>query len=223
MRYIMNKLKSEDGNMTILSISVMAFGLLMIVLFLNFTKFFAVFDRANTSAEQASLAATSVVYEEAMEVISTYEYKCGETEDGDPIYCPLRDVFNNVKNSVQASNPSYTTNQINREAINQLLISWLPREADLSRILRSKLISSGSRIQQVVREVITENKGKVTGTEIRYFNNDNRIEVLTTAELEINDAGFIPSLNYDIPNIGLGVEVPFIEMLGWSDRSYVLY
>lgn len=215
-------LNSERGSTTILSISILFFGVLVIFLFANFAKMFAVSDRANTSAEQASLAGTSVVYEEMMSLIETFHYVCGQDEEGLDIMCALIDDFTTVKSSVRAGNPSYTSAQVNRKSIDQLLVDKIPAIDELGPEVKTRLLSSRDKIKTVIKNVITKNKGKTSGTRVKYFNNNNRIEVRTSATFDSIETSIVGRITEDIKNVGMGIEVPFIPYISWVNQTLTL-
>jgi len=209
-------IKNENGSTTFLTVGILFFGVLLMILFLNIIKMFAVDDRANTSAEQASLAATSVVYDNMMSLIETFSYPC----DGE--VCYLIEDYDEVAQAVSSNNPSYTASQVEREAIDQLLTTKIPQISDLKKAVKQRMEGMSSDISLAVSNVINENKGNPLGTTIEYFNEDNRILIRTTATFENVEAGFIEKNTEDIENVGLRMEVPFAHSVNWVDKTMII-
>lgn len=214
-----SNLNNERGSTTILSISSLFFGVLVIFLFVNFVKMFAVSDRANTSAEQASLAGTAVIYDEMMSLIETFEYAC---EDDEHKTCDLKDDFNTIKSDIQVDHPTYTTAQVNRAAIDELLMDKIPEIDHLGLEVKNRLLRSKSNVAAAIKDTIINNKGKSSGTTIKYFSDDYRIEVVTSATFDSIQTSIVGDFTEDIDNIGIGIEVPFISYIQWINQTITL-
>ena len=73
MNFSKNILKSEEGNAALFLLGLLSIMMVLFVFVVNLTQVLAVKERANTTAQQASLAATSVFYEEIWHSIDEYE------------------------------------------------------------------------------------------------------------------------------------------------------
>lgn len=215
MKRLRKLYQDESGGMSLLMMAVVFFGILMFVLLLNFIKVFAVDNQANTAAQQGSLAATGVVYKQAMNVIERYSYPCGDD------ICFLIEDYHKEKRAL--SGESLSENEKHRKAIDKTLLNRMSRDATLKRQIRLAMQRATAEIPGVVKNVIRKNNAKVSDTKIKIFNNKNRIEVITSAEFESSEVpGFMRKMKEDLPQIGMGVEVPFIQVLNWPSRTLQL-
>ncbi|KAB8138994.1 hypothetical protein F9U64_02515 [Gracilibacillus oryzae] len=208
-----NILKDEKGNASIITLGIVCFGIILIFLFFNYAKIFIVAERSNTSAEQASLAATSVVYDEMLDLINTFQYACGNIAGVD-VPCPLKEKYELMK----ASNPSLSEHEaIDKFLSNSAILSL--RKAYSVYLLefevQRSLLSARPAVENAVQEVVEKNKGNENDTIITYFNSNNRIEVETSAEYESMEASFLGEINEDIENVGMGLEIKFLDSLNF--------
>ncbi|RLL46506.1 hypothetical protein D8M04_04675 [Oceanobacillus piezotolerans] len=221
MKRFKQLLKEENGSTTILLVGILFFGVVLIVLFMNFAKIFAVADRGSSAAEQASLAASDVVYDQIMEdVIEDYSYVCGFDGDAD-IICYLEDDY--LVKRASLDDGTLSAGELKKRAIDEVLIEKIPGRNDLKRDIRQALNTAKNEIRATVRNVINANKGEAAGSKIILFNDKNRIEVRSKATFESIDTEVIPSIEEDIGKIGMGVEIPFIDYISWSSDSITLH
>lgn len=77
-------LQEERGNAALFMIGLLSIMMVLFVFVFNLSKIFAVKEEANTTAQQASLAATSVLYDQLDEAIEEYEKGLIGTVDSYP-------------------------------------------------------------------------------------------------------------------------------------------
>ena len=213
----MSKIKSilndEQGSMSIVVGGILFFGVLLIILLFNFIKIFATADQATTAAEQASIAASTVVYDEAMKVIQSHSYPCGEEED-----CYLIDDYNDEKQILSKSS-SLSASEIKKKAIDNVLIKMIPGDSILRQKIYGALITARKNIPAVVNKVISENKAEISSTKITFLNSKNRIEVKTAITYNSIEAGFINAMSERIDQMGMGVQIPFAAYVNWTNKT----
>lgn len=66
-------LRNERGNISLFILGLLSVMMIMFVILLNLSKVFVVKEHASSNAEQASLSATSVVYEKVEQAIEDYD------------------------------------------------------------------------------------------------------------------------------------------------------
>ncbi|MFC4403109.1 hypothetical protein [Gracilibacillus xinjiangensis] len=208
-----NILKDEKGSASIITLGIVCFGVVLIFLFFNYAKIYIVAERSNTSAEQASLAATSVVYDEMLDLINTFQYACGNVAGVD-IACPLREKYELLK----SSNSSLSEHEAIDKFLSNSAILTLRKAHSVYLLefeVRRSLISAKPAVKNAVQQVVDKNKGNKTDTTITYFNSDNRIEVETSAEYKNMESSFLGRITENIENTGVGLEIKFLESLSF--------
>lgn len=203
---------NQKGNMTIVSVWLMMFSVVLAVVILNFANLYITNQTANTASEQASLAATSVVYDEVYNVIRTYKR--------DEFTPSLQVQYNLERQNLLSSNPNLSVTEAEKQAIDNVLNNNIPGDFVLRFQVRQAVNSASSRIPNVVRNVILENNAELAGAEVRFFNEDNRIVVYSTSTYEVAELeGMIGSYSNSLTREGIGLEVPFISLIFWSNQT----
>lgn len=165
-------LNNEKGNMTLLMISILGCMLLLSVIILNFSKVLAVKEQADTTTQQASLAASSVIYDHIEESINEYDREAFLLN---PLRKPLSKKVEDWQRKLSRDSKyrEYSENEINTEAIDLAIKEEF--SSDQSSLLRSILDNNLKELEpqmmSVAREVIQENKGKLDGAEMRFEHN----------------------------------------------------
>jgi hypothetical protein len=216
-RYINN----EEGSGVLLTLFSFAIVGAMLILVLNIAMVFTKKEQASIAAENASLAATSVVYEYIDTVVQSHvkEVIIGVDENGVEIikYEPLIEKVLNRESALRFSHPWLSDNEIYIKAINEVLISEIPDDEKLPGKISSALHSAQSSIPSVIEHIIDENIGEETDFEYEWKLDDNyRIEViakLTSNAVDYNSMDF--GDESVIPQRGKGPTISFIEASGW--------
>ncbi len=199
---------------------IMIFGIALILI-LNIALVFMEKGQANIAAEQASLAATSVIYKEVIPIVNSH-VKIIEVKDADGniieiIKEPLIDKFNIVKISIGNANSELSHNEVDFLAANKVLIQEIPDDEELSNKISGALSSAKSKISSVVERIIRDNGGKDSPTEYDWFLNEhNRIEVLAKSEFEaVHHNGINFGSDNDISQRGEGPTISLFEIISW--------
>ncbi|QQK81394.1 Tad domain-containing protein [Salicibibacter cibi] len=208
-------LKNEKGNVTYLTIGLIMIIALMLAFIVNFGKIFATNEQAGTAAEQASLAATSIIYEEMLDVIGDYERE-EDDEDEDE---ELEEFVEERKDELMDAE-DYSENEAEIQAINQILEEEIPEDQDLQEEIEEALVDASQQISNEVSEIITRNNGSLDETTITMFNEENRIEVTTAVTYDqVAFGGMIDEGSEEIHQRGIGLDISFVEVLSWNNRS----
>jgi hypothetical protein len=235
---MMNKSKNEKGNISLLVMGLMGVTMIMFLVVLSFSKVFAIKEKASTASEQASYAATSVIYEVVMESVEEYDSSLpGKVEE--VIDKTLKERIEEKKEEISTFNPFLSENEAKIEAINKVISDELnnddplnpglglglglgARKELLNKILLDNLTSDSTnqRIRSAVSDVIINNDGILEGTTIEYLDN-YQIKVETSARYEaLKYDELIPEDKRKLKQKSKGPEIDFIkEVNGWSDYS----
>lgn len=216
-------LNNERGNGVLLTIFNFAVVGVLLILLLNITMLYTKKEQAGIAAEQASLAATSVIYEKVGPIVEGHVKEIEVIDDEGNIIIlkePLIDKLNAIKASMAGTNLS--KNEIHTKAINQVLINELLDDDKLQVKISNALQSARNEIPEVIKSTIKKNKGKDEYTEFEWFlNEDQRIEVVAKTEFESADYSDIDfGDDGDISQRGIGPSISFIEKSGWLEGEY---
>ncbi|MET3730252.1 hypothetical protein ABID52_003893 [Fictibacillus halophilus] len=216
---------NEKGNIALLTLGLMSVMIIMFLFLTNFVKVFSIKEQASTNAQQASLAATSIVYEEVDEAIDEYEMTLiangKEILEGESLSERI--------NKRQEQYSDLNQNEAHIKAVDEVLSEELSGNGIDTKILNDILIENLTNSQTIeslkyeVSEVISSNKGTVANSEI-VFMDDSQITVKTSSKYKaLKFDSFIPDDQRDINQTGTGPEISFIEYLdGWSDITIEL-
>ena len=91
--------RNERGNIALLVMGALALLMLLFIFVLNIGSVLATKEKSATTAKQASMSATSVVYEEARKAILNYDNS--EHEDPDDGPHPIWMFFHNFEDAVK--------------------------------------------------------------------------------------------------------------------------
>lgn len=215
----MNKfIKNERGNGLILTIFNFAVVGIMLILIVNLILVFTKKEQASNAAEQASFAATAVVYEEVNKVVESYVKIIGIDEEGIEILKPLREIVEEKEREIRSTEQGLSNNETHIMAVNNVLMEEIDNEPLLKAQILSALDSAKSKIPTVVKETIGKNHGKESPSDYQYYlNEDYRIEVIAATEFEVvNHNGVTFGSNQDIVQKGSGPVMEFVTKVGWS-------
>lgn len=216
MRTYMNNERGSGVLLTIFSIAIVG---IMLILVLNIAMVFTKKEQTSTAAEQASLAATSVIYEYIDPVVQTHykEVIVGVDEDGNDIIEReyLLEKVNDMEGVLGLTNPLLSSNEIYIKAVNSVLLSEIPGDPILSTKISSSLNSAKTSIQSVIQNIINENVGEATAFHWD-LDEQYRIEVIAETKFEAVDYN---GINFGgeskIPQKGTGPVISFIQASGW--------
>ncbi|MBS4210372.1 pilus assembly protein TadG-related protein [Bacillus sp. FJAT-50079] len=164
-------MKNESGNVIVFMLGLLSVMMILFVFVVNLTQVLAVKEKANTTAQQASLAATAVLYEEIWDSIDEYERTLTWDEDESQPETIAEKVEKQI-NQLRR-NPAYSQdsdNEIKRRALNDVLTQELRSNDQLAtkleRDIRFFIIPS---MKHVAAATISENDGSVSGAEMTLF------------------------------------------------------
>lgn len=229
---MISKVKSEKGNISLLVMGLMGVTMIMFLVVLSFSKVFAIKEKASTASEQASYAATSVIYEVAMESVEEYDRSLPGKVD-EVIDKTLQEKIEEKKEERLTFNPFLSENEAKIEAINEVISDELKngggpgiglglgvRKELLNKILLDNLTreSTNQRIRSAVADIILNNDGLLEGTIIDYLD-DYQIKIETSARYEaLKYDELIPEDKRKLKQKAKGPEIDFFkELNGWSD------
>jgi hypothetical protein len=228
--------KSEKGNISLLVMGLLGVTMIMFLVVLSFSKVFAIKEKASTASEQASYAATSVIYEVVMDSIEEYDSTLPGKVD-EVIDKTLVEKIEEKKEELLTFNPFLSQNEAKIEAINKVISEELNngggtgqglglglgvRKELLNKILLDNLTSESTnqKIRSAVSDVIINNDGILEGTTVEYLD-EYQVKVETSARYEaLKYDELIPEDKRKLKQKAKGPEIDFIKDLnGWSDYS----
>ncbi|VEF49207.1 helicase/secretion neighborhood TadE-like protein [Bacillus freudenreichii] len=221
-------LNNERGNAALFMIGLLAVMMIMFVFVLNLSKVLAVKEQANTTAQQASLAATSVLYEEIWDSIEEYENDLIKKllEGLDPeAGISILDLYPKTIEErvdeetvrIQSANPEESHNEARRKAINQVVTEEIQSEPwgymlrdQLDRDIRFHIIKD---MKDAARATINDNGGNTSEAEISIFHND-RIYVRASNDVETTAYGnFLKGIKKKLFQESAGPKIDFVKFL----------
>ncbi|MGK5510933.1 Tad domain-containing protein [Brevibacillus formosus] len=214
---ILRHLQNERGNMTIFTLTIYWFMFMLVfVALFNFSGIFVDKEQASNSAQQASIAAVKDIYDEMERAIEIYDASPARNYDYDYLY--LKRIA--ARNQMRVAHPDWSHSEIEYGVIDAVLSSSLPDNVELQGYVNLGLIKAAGHIPGVVAKVLSDNKATLSGSSVKLFNSDNRIEVTTSVKYESESMGFdfIPAYSEQIYQTGESRRIGFIdEVSGWAN------
>jgi len=189
------------------------FSLVMFTLLFNMSTVFVDKEVAANSAQQASLGATQIVYEEAERAILAYDAFI-------PInMVPVWPQVETAEISLRSAHPSWSDSEIRYNAIDQVLRANLPSNSLLHGYVRQYMAIAERKIQSTVGSILSSNGAVRSGSRVKMFNSEQRIEVRTSVRYESENFGldFLSNHRDEIEQTAEGRRIRFAEVLGWTD------
>ncbi|WP_100009948.1 Tad domain-containing protein [Lentibacillus sediminis] len=215
------RLQNEDGNIALFVLGMLSIIMILLIFVVNLGGALATKEQSATTAQHASLAATSVLYEEVRRAV--YEY------ENDTLEGTLLSFFEDIEEKVDeraaelpgsGNYSGWSVNEIELEAFDQVLSEALNQD-----VLRSKLIEVlgeediESAVIDKAREAILANDGVLEGAQLGI--NDNRIYIRAANEYEsVSFDGFMEGIQENVYQESAGPTIDFLEDV-W-DRSPVV-
>ncbi|MGF9908857.1 Tad domain-containing protein [Brevibacillus porteri] len=214
---ILRHLQNERGNMTIFTLTIYWFMFMLVfVALFNFSTVFVDKEQASNSAQQASIAAVKDIYVEMELAIEIHDASPKRYYDQN--YLTPR--LNAAISSLRASHPDWSHSEVKYGAIDSVLSSALPGSLELQGYVSLGLRKATAEIPGVVAKVLSDNHATLSGSSVKLFNSDNRIEVTTSVKYESESMGFdfIPAYSEQIYQTGESRRIGFIdEVSGWAN------
>ncbi|MGG3885344.1 Tad domain-containing protein [Brevibacillus panacihumi] len=214
MRQIADSLRDQRGNMTVFVLTIFFFfSLVMFTLLFNMSTVFVDKEVAANSAQQASLGATQIVYEEAEEAIHVYDANLPFN------MVPIWEQVEMAKISLRSAHPSWSDSEILYNAIDQVLLVNLPSNSVLEGYVWQHMAVAERKIQSTVGSILSRNGAIRSGSRVKMFNSEQRIEVKTSVRYESENFGldFLSNHRDEIEQTAEGRRIRFAEVLQWRD------
>lgn len=226
----MRWIKCQKGNITLLSIASVSAMIGMFLIVFSLVNGMLVKGNATSSAEQASIAATSVLYEAINDAIDEYdeelEEELLEAEEEEESESESEEIEEEllrerIDEHIMNNHESISSSQKMRTAINDVLIEELElSNEDLENYLSDHMNTSINEATQAAISLINDNNGSTNDGEIIFFNDYHRIEVYASSRYEslIFDS-LIQENDRFILDVGYGPEMRFLEYLPWFKQE----
>ncbi|GAB3047726.1 hypothetical protein [Virgibacillus ainsalahensis] len=215
------RFNNEQGNIILFVLGMLSIIMILFVFVLNMGTALGVKEKSATTAKQASMAASSVLYEEVREVVYDYE---DETLEG-ALQAFFEDIEEKVEDKASELSGTYTyngwsANEIDLEAFDMVLNEELQTPVireKLEELLMDEDIET--KVINKARQTITQNGGQLDGAELKI--KDNRIHVKAANEFESTSYdGFMAGIQENIYQESAGPEIDFLEDV-WNESNTV--
>ncbi|RDI37949.1 Tad domain-containing protein [Falsibacillus pallidus] len=217
-------LKEERGNAALFMIGMLGIMMVLFVFVFNLTKVFAVKEEAQTTTQQASLAATAVLYGGLDEAIKDYETTLIGTVDSLPESIEMKIDKKKVELQSDSSYSDYSNNEISLEAMDIVLTDELRHgignkklDEVLEQHIRNEILPE---MMKQARQTILDNHGKLTGAQLVIENG----QVYVRASNKVSGTsikGFFHNLTGDLFQTSGGPKVDFMEELDYFPHEIV--
>lgn len=189
------------------------FSLVMFTLLFNMSTVFVDKEVAANSAQQASLGATQIVYEEAKRAIEVYDANLPFN------MVPISPQVEMAQISLRSAHPSWSDSEILYNAIDQVLLVNLPSNSVLEGYVWQHMAVAERKIQSTVGSILSRNGAIRSGSRVKMFNGEQRIEVKTSVRYESENFGldFLSNHRDEIEQTAEGRRIRFAEVLQWRD------
>ncbi|MBR7797336.1 hypothetical protein GT022_14945 [Agaribacter marinus] len=177
-------IQQEEGNIALFVLGMLSIIMILFLLVVNMGGVLATKEKSSTTVQQASMAGSSIIYEEVQKIIETYEY---ETLQGE-LLSFFEDFDENLQERTEqlASRNYYrdwSANEIHLEALDQVVNEALQHE-----MIRPKLIELlqdvdiESQVVAKVKEIIIDNGGVLENAKLKI--SEDRLFVRAANEIE---------------------------------------
>lgn len=211
--------------MTLLLIAIIGGMMILFVFVLNLSKVLAVKEQANTTAQQASLATTSVIYDHIWDSINRYEQTLIGKVDQLPE--PIAEKVNN-RQVLMRNDPrynDYSDNEIYIQAIDFTLKDELTSGVgrnQLKQILEEDLDKLRPEMINTAREIVDENNGNVVKSKIQIYG--DRIHISASSDFTASTYDkFFKGFKEKLFQTSAGPKIDFLSELSiWKDETISL-
>jgi Putative Flp pilus-assembly TadE/G-like len=217
---VIDIVRQERGNAAILMIGLLSIMMVLFIFVFNLSKIFAVKEEANTTAQQASLAATSVLYSQVDEVINDYEKTLEGTVDKVPESIGMKIQKKEIELKSSSSYDDYSDNEIELEAMDIVLTEELHSgvgKDKLHDMLNEELYQiTLKEMQSQAQTTIIQNNGNLSGATLVV--DDGQVFVRASNTVEgTSFKGFFTDLKEDLFQTAGGPKVDFLTELSKFD------
>ncbi|WP_394141456.1 hypothetical protein [Cytobacillus oceanisediminis] len=211
-------LDNERGSGVLLTISNFAIVGIMLILILNIAMAFTKKEQASIAAEHASLAATSVLYEQVYEDVKSYKKLIdADIEEGTiDILKTIEEKVEEREDKLKYSQPFLSKNERRIQAIDDVLSSEIKEDHLFSDQVLQAVRNAESYIDSSVQKTIGKNHGNDAASEYKWEFQEYRIVVEAETRFEaVHYNGLNFGKDSDVSQVGTGPEISFLEALGW--------
>jgi hypothetical protein len=213
-------LENERGNIALFVIGILAVMMISFVFILNLSNVFAVKEQANTTTQQASIAATAVLYEELDGVIAEYENMIIGIVDSYP-----ETIAEKVDEKIIALNSDsdysdYSANEISIAALDIVLIEELEHgigKEELAMKLETEIEQDIiKKMKDAARQTIVDNGGNLEGASLEIKNG----QVFVVASNTVETTSFKDIINHfsdELFQQSGGPKIDFLEHIPFFD------
>lgn len=191
------------------------FSLVMFTLLFNMSTIFVDKEVAANSAQQAAIGATQIVYEEMERAIHAYDDSIRLLLD--PVFIwPLVEI---AESHYRRAYPSWSENEVRYHAIDQVLSAYIVGNLELRAYVWRHLAIAEREIPGTVGSILSSNGAVRSGSRVKMFNSEQRIEVRTSVRYESETFGldFLSNHQNEIEQTAEGRRIRFVEVLRWGD------
>jgi hypothetical protein len=211
-------LDNERGSGVLLTILNFAIVGIILILVLNIAMAFTKKEQASIAAEHASLAATSVLYEQVYEDVKSYKKLIdADIEEGTiDILKTIEEKVEEREDKLKYSQPFLSKNERHIQAIDDVLSSEIKEDHLFSDQVLQAVRDAESYIDSSVQKTIGKNHGKDAANEYKWEFQEYRIVVEAKTRFEaVHYNGLNFGKDSDVSQVGTGPEISFLEALGW--------
>ncbi|HYK72887.1 MAG TPA: Tad domain-containing protein [Pseudoneobacillus sp.] len=221
----MTRFLNQKGNTMLFTLGMLSIMMVMFIFVVNLTKVLAVKEQSNTTAQQASLAVTSILYESLWEKFKDYkEIPVLPETPGLPVNKSIEEKVEEREMDLR-TNSSYahfSEKELHIEAIDQILVEELQKPTGKKLKEQMELEMSYQilpEMKDVARETILDNNGNLEESQL--FIKNNRIEIKASQTVKATTFGeFFKGLEDRLFQQSAGPKISFLsELSGWSDRT----
>lgn len=218
---MIKKYDNEQGNIALFVLGMLGIMMVLFVFVINMGFALTVKEDSAATVQQASMAASSVLYENVRETIYNYE---NDTLEG-AVQAFFHDIEEKVDEkaeqlSTNATYNDWSSNEIELEAFDIVIEDELSKEVvrvKLMEILQSENIEG--KVIEMAKKTITQNGGELAGAELAIHN--NRIYVRAANEMEsVSYDGFMEGIKENIYQESAGPKIDFLEDI-WTYSSLI--
>jgi hypothetical protein len=221
MGQVKKLLGNQRGNMTVFVLTIFFFlSLVMFTVLFNMSSIFVDKEVAANSAQQASIAAVQIIYEEAEEAIREYDRSIAGMLNPDFIMGEV-DL---EKMRLRSAHPDWSESEVRYHAIDNVLLSHVPANGSLYGFLYQGLASAQDEIPEVVGEILQANGATRSGSVVTMFDSDMRIEVETSVRYQSETFGlaFLNTDTEQVKQTAKSRRIAFAEVMGWGGKRITL-
>lgn len=221
MRAVKQVLGNQRGNVTVFVLTIFFFmTLIMFTLLYNMSTVFVDKEVAANSAQQASIAAVQIVYEEVEVAIKLYDASLSSWTN--PAY--ISTLVGERMMALRASNPDWSESEVRYNAIDDVLDWAIPMYPALQAYIQEGLVRAQGKIPGVVGGILDGNGATRSGSVITFFDSDLRITVETSARYESETFGleFLNSHTEQVKQSAQSRPIGFAGKMRWYRNQITL-